>query len=613
MIREMTRYSFLLYHNDLDSFLVHLRELGMVDITTSSWVPSEKDKELLDRIQTYAKVDRAMASVAMDDDLYETQHENRCEIEDHAEFRSTEEAVDNFIKAKDLMESVDASIDKFRREIKDLEVWGDFNPSLIEKLKGEGLILRFFSVDAKGYDPAWEDQYPIEVVGSKGTNLFFVLVEENTFTQKLELGNAQEIKPPSSSANHKLEQIESLESTKNEINRVIIKATRSKEKIKEEYVKLKNEYNFSKVKNSGEKTADGTLIYMEGWSLKEDTDKILEFAQGQDVLCMNEAAKAEQNPPIKLKNNFFNRLYEPIGDLYMLPKYNELDMTPFFAPFFMIFFGMCFGDAGYGLLLILVIVALWRKIPQKFKDFAWLGIFLNIATIIFGILTGNFFGIELAKIPELVRFKEYFISNENMFNVAIGLGVAQVFFGMCVKIFNRSKKGGSFLYGLSSLGWVLLILFSGLAYLELTEWYKFGSTAYLISIAVAAVLIFFFNTPKKNPFVNFGKGLYNCYEMGTGVIGDLVSYVRLFAIGLSGAIIAQVFNALSVGLSGDIPVVSTIVMLIILVVGHGLNIFISALGAFVHPVRLTFVEFYKNAEFEGGGRKFDPFSKYSQE
>ena len=123
------------------------------------------------------------------------------------------------------------------------------------------------------------------------------------------------------------------------------------------------------------------------------------------------------------------------------------------------------------------------------------------------------------------------------------------------------------------------------------------------------MLIFFLNSPHKNPFINVGAGLYSCYEMATGVVGDLVSYVRLFAIGLCGAIIAQVFNALSVGLSGDIPVLSWIFMAAILAIGHGLNIFISALGAFVHPVRLTFVEFYKNAGFEGGGRRFTPFKR----
>ena len=133
------------------------------------------------------------------------------------------------------------------------------------------------------------------------------------------------------------------------------------------------------------------------------------------------------------------------------------------------------------------------------------------------------------------------------------------------------------------------------------------SILFYVPLASAGVLIFFFNSPHKNPFINVGAGLYSCYEMATGVVGDLVSYVRLFAIGLCGAIIGQVFNALSVGLSGDVPVLSWIVMAIILAIGHGLNIFISALGAFVHPVRLTFVEFYKNAGFEGGGRKFTPF------
>ncbi|MEG2756419.1 MAG: V-type ATPase 116kDa subunit family protein, partial [Mucinivorans sp.] len=136
-----------------------------------------------------------------------------------------------------------------------------------------------------------------------------------------------------------------------------------------------------------------------------------------------------------------------------------------------------------------------------------------------------------------------------------------------------------------------------------------SSLSFYIGMAVAGVLILFFAAPDKNIFVSFAKGVYSIYEMATGVVGDLISYVRLFAIGLAGAIIAQVFNELAVGLSGNIPVLSWILMAVILIIGHGLNIFISSLGAFVHPVRLTFVEFYKNAEFDGGGRSFDPFRR----
>ncbi|MEG0163017.1 MAG: V-type ATPase 116kDa subunit family protein, partial [Mucinivorans sp.] len=179
-----------------------------------------------------------------------------------------------------------------------------------------------------------------------------------------------------------------------------------------------------------------------------------------------------------------------------------------------------------------------------------------------------------------------------------------------LRIFNRAKRGGSFIYGLSSLGWVILFVSSLIAGFDLFgAAFSFQSIAYLIVAGLAGVLILFLNKPKKNPFVNLGAGLYSCYEMATGVVGDLISYVRLFAIGLAGTVIAQVFNELSKGLSGDIPVISFLIMVVILVIGHGLNIFISALGAFVHPVRLTFVEFYKNAEFEGGGRVFKPFKR----
>jgi V/A-type H+/Na+-transporting ATPase subunit I len=108
---------------------------------------------------------------------------------------------------------------------------------------------------------------------------------------------------------------------------------------------------------------------------------------------------------------------------------------------------------------------------------------------------------------------------------------------------------------------------------------------------------------------NFGLGLWNTYNMATGLLGDLLSYIRLFALGISSAILGFVFNSLAVSMSGSIPVVSAIVMVIILVFGHSINLFMSGLGAFVHPMRLTFVEFYKNAGFTGGGKKYNPFRK----
>ena len=123
------------------------------------------------------------------------------------------------------------------------------------------------------------------------------------------------------------------------------------------------------------------------------------------------------------------------------------------------------------------------------------------------------------------------------------------------------------------------------------------------------LLILFYNTPGKNIFYDFGLSLWDTYNMATGLLGDVLSYVRLFALGLSGGILASVFNDLAAGMSPDNAVLKPIVYVLIFVAGHSINLFMNALGALVHPVRLTFVEFYQNSEFQGGGKKYNPFKR----
>ena len=130
-------------------------------------------------------------------------------------------------------------------------------------------------------------------------------------------------------------------------------------------------------------------------------------------------------------------------------------------------------------------------------------------------------------------------------------------------------------------------------------------------LGVGAVLRLFFNSPGKNPFINLGSGLWDTYNNITGILSDVLSYIRLFAIGLSGGVLALVFNSLAAGFvpEGANIVVRILVMLPILLIGHGINLFMSTISSFVHPMRLTFVEFYKNAGFEMTMRAFEPLKK----
>ncbi|HJE88327.1 V-type ATP synthase subunit I [Rikenella microfusus] len=601
----MIRYNLLLYHGDVKPFMEKLRELGMVDITLRDWDAPQQVRDLMAASERYRTVYQRLGSVKPG--AAEAGQDN-----DAAPFATVHEAVEAYETAAERIAQLENMRAKATTELDELAMWGEFDPQEIRRLREQdGIALRFFEVATKQYDPQWEREYAIQVVSqTAGGETYFVVAQpltENGTAEPVELGSAAtELKAPEMTFAQKEAQIEDFLRQEQEQQAVIARAALSRERIWADYLEMKNRVLFDEAVNAGESYADGTVKIVEAWSVAANRDAVEAFLDREGVIYESDKATAGENPPIKLKNHFFARLFEPVGSLYMLPKYNELDMTPFFAPFFMLFFGMCFGDAGYGLLFILAIVLFWRKIPVRFRDYAWLVLFLNIAAVFFGLLTGNMFGIELAKVPALVRFKEYFVSNDNMFNVAVGMGAAQVLFGQILRIFNRSKQNGSFLYGLSTLGWVILMI-SGI--LVLLGVLPAGSLAFYVLLGISGVLIFFLNSPHKNPFINVGAGLYSCYEMATGVVGDLVSYVRLFAIGLCGAIIAQVFNALSVGLSGDIPVLSWIFMAAILAIGHGLNIFISALGAFVHPVRLTFVEFYKNAGFEGGGRRFTPFKR----
>ena len=605
MIEPMIRYNLLLYHGDVKPFMEKLRELGMVDITLRDWDAPQQVRDLMAASERYRTVYQRLGSVKPG--AAEAGQDN-----DATPFATVHEAVEAYETAAERIAQLENMRAKATTELDELAMWGEFDPQEVRRLREQdGIALRFFEVATKQYDPQWEREYAIQVVSqTAGGETYFVVAQpltENGTAEPVELGSAAtELKAPEMTFAQKEAQIEDFLRQEQEQKAVIARAALSRERIWADYLEMKNRVLFDEAVNAGESYADGTVKIVEAWSVAANRDAVEAFLDREGVIYESDKATAGENPPIKLKNHFFARLFEPVGSLYMLPKYNELDMTPFFAPFFMLFFGMCFGDAGYGLLFILAIVLFWRKIPVRFRDYAWLVLFLNIAAVFFGLLTGNMFGIELAKVPALVRFKEYFVSNDNMFNVAVGMGAAQVLFGQILRIFNRSKQNGSFLYGLSTLGWVILMI-SGI--LVLLGVLPAGSLAFYILLGISGVLIFFLNSPHKNPFINVGAGLYSCYEMATGVVGDLVSYVRLFAIGLCGAIIAQVFNALSVGLSGDIPVLSWIFMAAILAIGHGLNIFISALGAFVHPVRLTFVEFYKNAGFEGGGRRFTPFKR----
>jgi V/A-type H+-transporting ATPase subunit I len=231
-------------------------------------------------------------------------------------------------------------------------------------------------------------------------------------------------------------------------------------------------------------------------------------------------------------------------------------------------------------------------------------------------------------IPDMLGYESIaespFLDFQNQFfSLALALGVVQILFGMLLNICLQTKLFG-FTSTFGLLGWFIILLSGciavGLPMLNenlAISWFTASSPAFYAAMGVGAVLMLLLNNIKRNPLINFGSGLWDAYNNVTGLLSDVLSYIRLFAIGLSGGVLAQVFNSLALGLTGlDAGIesfgVGTIFQIVgasaILLVGHGINLFMSAISSFVHPMRLTFVEFYKNAGFEMTTRSFEPLT-----
>lgn len=469
--------------------------------------------------------------------------------------------------------------------------------------------MRFFTVPDRKYLPEWEDRYNTFVINQEKGQTYFVTVLP---AGEKAVPEADAVVFPQMNAEEIQQAVEGLKAEKEAVARNLDRiAGFSADHLKDYRVQLFEDTDLLKVQDAAETLVDDKVIALEGWVPAGIEKEIDQWLATQDVAYEMEKPTNEDNPPILLKNNKFARLFEFIGELYSLPNYREIDLTPFFAPFFVLFFGLCLGDAGYGLLLLIVISLYKIKAKPAIKPILSLAQWLGAGTVVMGTVSGTFFGIQLmeVQVPWVVKLRAMMLDSQQLFNLALIIGVVQILFGMCLKVVNLWKQYG-FAAALPTIGWLVLILGEGICFWLSTKGYDMKIAMYVVG-GVAAVLIFILNNLRRNVFINIGAGLWDSYNMLTGLLGDTLSYIRLFALGISSSVLGLVFNDLAVNMSPDVPGVKQLVMLIILIFGHSVNLFMAGLGSFVHPMRLTFVEFYKNAGFEGGGKKYQPFKKRS--
>jgi len=597
MIVKMHKYAFLVFYKEYKNFLEALQQLGVVHVF-------KKNETVPDEIkQKYVQISQFEKAIQF---LEKRENKQTIKIQDADGTVIMHEIV---VKRNEL-ETLEQELDETLKKYQKAKSWGDFSTEIIQKLKDEDIHLKFLTTSKKKYLDLIDAELPVEMISEHGNLVYIVLIQKGNEEITID---ADEVKLPELPYTEIKKKIEEIESTIERINKDLdVHAGSSIPLLEQCKNRTLDLLQFENVIFNTTVEADEKLMIMEGWVPATKKRQIDEFFEKNNTLFIIDKATLKDNVPILLKNNRFSKLFEPIGSMFSLPDYSELDLTVFFAPFFMMFFGFCLGDAGYGLLFIIGAGLYKFKAKKAVKPLLSLIQFLGFATFIFGAISGTFFGINLidAEISLISEYKSLFLNPDKMFNLALLLGGLQIIYGLFIKTVNQIKQYG-FSYSLATIGWLIVILGSIIyTILTSTEVIPQNKTILYFIFSTGGFLIIFFSDPEINIFLKIGKGIWDVYSTVTSIFGDLLSYIRLFALGLSSAILGFVINDIALQILGASKILGPVFFVVFLLLGHTLNILISSLGSFVHPMRLTFVEFYKNAGFKGGGEEYKPFSKH---
>ena len=598
MITPMTKYSFILLNGQQDALLEKLQEVGLVDITRSAKPMDDHSRELASEIELVSGLIRGLNTIEIPEGTQPITYSGE----------GSEDPVRLTGGLLMALSDVENNVQTLQKREKALTVWGSFDKDVLDKLAAAGVPLHFHQVSAKAFRESWSEEYPLSVIAREDGNVYFVVAADNNLPG--------EVSAPSGGDYHSVHAELLDEQKKLRHMQGIILAIKQNMSVLEQ--RLADAYAHLDLYLAGAAAvpaAEDTIVTLVGYAPVEDETAVTAALDATGAFYLKEAAVVDDNPPIKLHNNWFVKQFEVLTDMYGRPAYDGFDPTPFISVFFLLFFAFCMGDAGYG--LILIGIGLLLKKADGFKDMAPLVVLLGIGTTIIGFLFHTFFSIDISTWSIFEPVKGIFLpakiaGYDGTMVLALIVGVVHLCLAMCVKTYQETKNKG-FINALGTWGWTLLIVggiivaalaFGGVMDKDLTKW------VVIVLGVVSALGIFVFNDMKRNKLANVGVGLWNTYNTATGLLGDVLSYLRLYALGLAGSMLGMAFNNIGTMVLGDgSSALLWIPFVLIVLIGHTLNIAMAALGAFVHPLRLNFLEFFKNSGYEAAGRNFNPLKK----
>ena len=579
-----------------------LRQMGILHLVEKK----EADNALTERFTALSKLSLELKDYApekskmplLSDEEFETLYQETAETMK----KKTE------LKAK--LTAVQLSVERLRP-------WGDFDPSLVEELRQSGLDFHFYRLEKKAFSllqgrediryfrlASVEQQEAVAILGKLDESIpasEFILPEKSISQYEREAATCEE----------NLAQCDG----------ILCKAAGYLQSYADQMLKTQNAAEYSAVSATVE--GKDELIWLSGYIPASEEANFAEAAKDHNwAYTLRDATEDDEGIPTKVRYTKLTGLMKPVFDILgTVPGYREYDISFWFLAFFTLFFAMIIGDAGYGLLFLIGTIVLRLKM-KKGTNATLLLFVLSIATVIWGAMTGTWLGFEGAMkipflkalvIPGFANYPEYFgvtttAAQNNVMKFCFSIGVVQLALACIMNI--RKKIGAKDLSWLSDLGWLLAVcsLYFLVLYLVVGQQANLMLVAIIVGIGFLLVVLFGGMAPDKTFTQGLKSGLADAFTVFLNTIsafGNVMSYIRLFAVGMASLAIAQSFNSMGSGFRGVLLVVGIVIM----VFGHALNIVMGFLSVAVHGVRLNLLEFSGQLGMEWSGTAYDPFRK----
>ena len=637
MIVPMKKVSLIIRESEKDKTLKKLRSLGILHIE----ITEGTGERLANLKEQVALLESAIFTIGK---IKNTEQKNV----NAADALTIATEVNSLDEEKKRCQAEKIALDA---ELDRLKSWGDIDPSALSDLETKGIEILFYEMPKAEYENLSDNVKTVRIDTTKSTVKFMLFKsndeEDEKFISSL---NVYRLALPQISTDEMKQRISELDNRIAEIDEIIVSHACYIKSIKQAIQNIEKEIEFetyttgmSDENLSPDNKRSVTIAYFKGYVEEENLDKLKQTAEKNAWGILVEEPSTEDNVPTKLRNNKFVSLIYPLTDfLGTVPGYFEYDISGWFLAFILIFFGIIFGDGGYGLLIcavaaIPIIKSLIAK-KQISSMFLLVGLF-GLSTVLWGTLTCTWFGLSPEQLPEWLKSLSVpVISNvyaDKIWhpfwtNGTVGLTTAQNLQIFCfslaliqltvahIKGAIRNKGSVKMLGDIGSILQLLGIYYLVLSLVVNAEVFSFGlvisgipiGTAAIVLIAVGFVISFVFSNYEGSIIKSILSSLTNIVSVLLGVVNvfsDIVSYIRLWAVGLAGAAISATVNELAGPFLGNFMFM--ILAIILLVFGHGLNMILNILSVIVHGIRLNTLEFSSHLDMSWSGHKFKPFKE----